>query len=104
MQPCDRGLVSEPVPVDATAEEFEKLFETLPTVPGGVSVSREVGGELPRFDLQHLKKPTTDRTIIDSRVDYCSFIVCVGGATSSLGCLHTKQTMHACNRFLTRLG
>lgn len=41
-----RELVSAPVPVDASAEEFETLLKALPTVPGGLSVSREVSRRL----------------------------------------------------------
>lgn len=77
MQPRDRGLVSEPVSVDASAEEFEKLFEALPTVPGGVSVSREVSGKHQRLD----------RTTVPG-VDHYSPIDYVGDAAASLFCLH----------------
>lgn len=41
---CGRGLLSDPVPVDASPEEFENKLKALATVPGGVSVSREVSG------------------------------------------------------------
>ena len=38
----DRGFVTEMVPADSSAEAFQSSFKALPTVPGGVSVTREV--------------------------------------------------------------
>lgn len=37
-----RGLVTDSVGVDASAEEMESALKALPTVPGGVTVTREV--------------------------------------------------------------
>lgn len=37
-----RGLVTDTVSVDASAEEMESTLKALPTVQGGLSVTREV--------------------------------------------------------------
>lgn len=37
-----RGLVTDMISVESSAEEVEKLMKTLPVVPGGLSVSQEV--------------------------------------------------------------
>ena len=39
----NRGLVTDTVAVDASAEEVESTLKALPTVPGGLTVTREVG-------------------------------------------------------------
>ncbi|CAM9504836.1 unnamed protein product, partial [Discosporangium mesarthrocarpum] len=45
-----RGMVSDPIPADASAEEFEEALKALPSAPGGLSVSREaVGGDVGRY-------------------------------------------------------
>lgn len=38
----NRGLVTEAVSIDASAEDMEAALEALPTVSGGVTVTREV--------------------------------------------------------------
>lgn len=93
---CGRGLVSDPVSVDASAEEFENILKALPTVPGGVSVSKEVSGKLRYAHVKNIKTSPQSQ-IKRAMVDGC----CTPNEEnygSIGGCLSVSQSWIAGNK------